>query len=241
MISKPLYLTLFPFLAFGIALSFPIQIYYLYKIPLTDIERIFSMLTPLNILNMIVLFLAGAMTLKLNKAIYKIVPVLLIITLINNAIVGLYGSDFSLIQVGLSFVLLSLSLKPFYQSEIQAIILNPKLRWWKTPKRYDLKQPIMIKSNNIEINSESINMSTTGLFAKIEEPDLLDSIKHDDIFTIQLLKNNQEIELQVKVVRINIANKYQPNGLGLEIISDKSHKQKYLPWLKKEVDAINHV
>ena len=66
MLNKPIYLILFPILALGIALSFPVQIMYLYKIPVYDLVKVFSMLTPLNIFTMISLIAASILTMKMH-------------------------------------------------------------------------------------------------------------------------------------------------------------------------------
>lgn len=237
--NKPLYLTLFPLLSALIALSFPIQIYFIYKIPINDYERIFSMLTPLNLVSMSSLFIASVLTLFLNKWIYKVIPILLFVLFGNNAIVGLYGTDYTLVQVCLSFVLFSISLKPFYKKEIKAVILNPRLRWWKTPTRYQLNKPIQLHSEKFELHSETINLSTSGIFAKVLQKDLLDSIDLNDVINLKIGDDNTPINLKAKVVRINSSLEHQPDGFGLEILKDEVHKKEYLPWLSQNVNAIS--
>jgi len=230
--NKPTYLILFPILALGIALSFPLQIYILYKIPLTDIGKIFSMLTPINIITMLSLTISAVLTILMNKWVYKVIPFALSIIFINNAIVGLYGTDYTLIQVALSFILFAVSLAPFYKKDIRAVIVNPKLRWWKTPKRYNLARPLQIQSDLLEVYSESMNVSATGIFAKIKESEMIQSLHLDEIIKLTVL-TDEPISLQAKVVRKCINNTQVPDGFGLEIIKDQNYKTKYLPWFKK--------
>lgn len=232
--NKPFYLILFPFLAFAIALSFPLQIILIYDIPASDPMRILSMLTPLNLLTIVAMTLTGALTILMNKHVYKVIPVLLFVTLVNNAIVGLYGSDYTLFQVALSFILFGISLKPFYSQEIKAVINEPKLRWWLTPTRYELQKPIKINSSDLQLTSETFNLSKTGVFAKISEQYQLDEFELDEVLDLQILTESP-ITLKARVVRKSNGHANQPKGIGLEIVKDQFHRKEYLPWLKQAV------
>lgn len=230
--NKPLFLKLFPLFSFAIALSFPLQIRFLYGIPLTDVESIFSMLTPMNIISMTVLITTGILTASMSHNVYKTVPVLLVALFLNNAIVGLYGSDYTMIQVGLSFVLFAFSLKPFYAQEIKAVIENPKLRWWETPKRYKVKMDLKISNGSLHLLTETDNISSTGIFTAVEDKDLLDSFNLNDVLEVNL----GDKAVKAKVVRINErASDYMPLGYGLQILQDESHKDVYLPWFKENI------
>lgn len=233
--NKPLYLIFFPYLAFAIALSFPVQIVLIYGVPLDDPAKIISMLTPLNLLTMSSMVLTGILSLTMSKHIYKIIPVLLLVTFANNAIVGLYGSDYTMFQVALSFILFGISLKPFYSKEIKAVITEPKLRWWLTPTRYEMELPIKIHSELVDFTSESLNMSKTGIFAKAKDDYYLEKININDIIDLQILEDSSPITLKARVVRKSQNNNQLPNGFGLEFIRDDFHKKEYLPWLKQAV------
>lgn len=232
--NKPFYLKVFPFLSLAIAASFPVQIHLLYRVPLEDYNKILSMLTPLNLMTMASLVIAAAMTFMLNKWIYKVIPLLLFVTFANNAIVGLYGTDYTLVQVCLSFILLAISLKPFYHNEIKAVIFNPKLRWWETPKRYAMRADLQLNSAQFRIDTQSLNFSKTGAFAAIESNTELDTINIDDILDFTI-KGEDEIHLRAKVVRINQGHEVQPDGIGLEFIKDEGHSKNYMPWFKESV------
>lgn len=232
--NKPFYLVLFPYLAFAIAIRFTLQIFLIYDIPLSEFERTLAMLTPLNLLTMAIMFVTGLLTMMMNRHVYKLIPALLLITLANNAVVGLYGSDYTLFQVALSFVLFGLSLKPFYSKEIKAVINEPRLRWWLTPTRYNMQKPIKIHSDRLQITSETLNMSKTGVFAKVTEDYQLDEIELDEILDLQILLDSP-ITLKARVVRKCLGTQNQPDGVGLEIIKDQYHKREYLPWLKQAV------
>lgn len=231
--TKPFYLILFPILALFVAMSFPLQIHFIYDIPLDDPKKIISMLTPLNVITMITLCCVALLTSFLHKLVYRLIPFLLVILFANNAIVGLYGTDFTLVQVFLSFILFSISLKPFYQSEIKAVIDNPNLRWWKTPKRYAVEKSVFINGNDTQIDTEALNFSKTGLYARVEDEDKLSKLAIDDIIEIKV--GPQEIPLQARIVRIVQDETQFPNGVGLEFIKDKVHKESFVPWLRKTV------
>ena len=235
--TKPFYLILFPLLAIGLALSFPVQIHLLYQVPLDDLSKLFSMLTPLNLLTMGCLVIASALTMTMSKWVYKVIPILLFVLFTNNAIVGFYGTDFTMAQVAVSFILFGLSLRPFYKAEIKAVILNPRFRWWNTPTRYEMQKSLQISSDLFDIYSESLNISSSGIFAKIKEKELLASISLDDIINLKIV-DGSDITLKAKVVRINSGHKHQPDGFGLEIIKDENHKNIYLPWFKENTAEV---
>lgn len=232
--NKPLYLKLFPLLAFGIAISFPLQIYFLYDIPLQNVKSIFSMLTPLNIISMIAFFTISLLTLTLSKQIYKVIPALLFLLFANNAIVGLYGTDYSLIQVGLSFIAFGISLKPFYNREIRAIILNPQLRWWNTPARYEVMKPLQLHSDTFEMNSKTLNISTTGVFAEVKDLEKIENFQLNQVIDVKMIGSNA-FKLKAKIVRKTLGDENMPSGFGLEFVRDRTHKKEYIPWLKKAV------
>ncbi len=230
--NKPLFLKLFPLFALAIALSFPLQIMYLYKIPYTDIIKVFSMLTPLNLISMSVLFTTAILTASMSRSVYKMVPILLVALFANNAIVGLYGSDYTVVQVALSFFLFAFSLKPFYAQEVKAVILNPNLRWWKTPERFNVKKDLKISNGSFDIFSETTNISSTGLFAKVEDEKLLRAFELNEVIDIQLGETDKLFK--AKVVRVNDKKTERSDvGFGLQICKDSSHKEVYLPWFKE--------
>lgn len=229
--NRPLYLTLFPLVSLLVALSFPIQIYFLYEIPLTDFEKIFSMLTPVNLMTMSTLIMASILAMTLSKWIYKFIPILLMILFANNVIVGLYGNDYTLVQVILGFVLFGVSLQPFYRKDIKNIITNPNMRWWKTPKRYNIETKINLNTNILELHSHTANISKTGIFAKIDDKTLLNLMDINEVINIELYDINK-INLKAKLVRKSDGTS-TPRGFGLEFIQDNNHRQYYLPWLNK--------
>lgn len=232
--SKPLYLKIFPLLAFGIALSFPIQIYYLYGIPMTNVTKLISMLTPLNLVTMVALMVTSVLTMTMSKAIYKFIPFLLALIFANNAIVGLYGTDYTLIQVGLSFVLFSLSLKPFYSKDIKAVIMNPKLRWWESAKRYSVVKPLQLNTEMLQVNSVTTNISESGMFAEVNEQAMLNKFELDQIIDVKII-GKKKFTIKAKIIRKSQGDDKQPSGFGLEFIKDQTHKKDYIPWMKDAV------
>ena len=236
--TKPFYLKIFPFLVAGLAFSFPLQIHLIYDIPLTDPVKLISMLTPLNLITVSMLVLTGVLTLTLSKYVYKFIPILLFIVFANNAIVGLYGTDYTLLQVAFSFVLFGLSLRPFYSPEIKAVIMNPNFRWWETPTRYQMQRPLQLQADSVDIFSESLNLSSTGLFAKIKEPELMEALNIDDIIDIKIL-DDKPITMRAKVVRKADDNNQGDEGYGLQFIQDAAHKKQYLPWFKETTSTMS--
>ena len=97
-----------------------------------------------------------------------------------------------------------------------------------------MQKPIKIHSDRLQITSETLNMSKTGVFAKVTEDYQLDEIELDEILDLQILLDSP-ITLKARVVRKCLGTQNQPDGVGLEIIKDQYHKREYLPWLKQAV------
>ena len=198
---------------------------------MSDFSKIFSMLTPLNLITMFFFITAACFAANMNKHIYKILPFLLLTVLVNNFIVAAYGSDYSYLQVIFSFIGLGLILLPFYKKQNKEVLLNPSLQWWMTPKRYDLTKPIEIKGDSFKIFGESLNISKSGIFTIISEPEIMNSLGLDEVVNIKIM-DEIPIKIKAKIVR-KTNGEGQPLGCGLQFIQNNDLKLRFNPWFKK--------
>ena len=234
--NKPVFFSLFPIIALLLAIGFPVQIYILYSIPMSDLPKIFSMLTPLNLITMFFFVTAACFTANLNKHIYKVIPILLITVLVNDYIVAAFGHDYSYKQVFISFFALGLLILPFYKKQNKEVLLNPSLQWWATPKRYDLSKQIEIKGENYKIFGESLNISSSGIFTLINEPEIIETLGVDEIVNLKIM---DEIPINVKAKIVRKSNgENQPLGCGLQFIQNNDLKLRFNPWFKKATQEL---
>lgn len=226
--NKPLFLKIFPIGALLVAISFPLQIAYLYELNSDNMTTILSMLTPLNLLSILILSISAILVHKMHKSTYIIIPIMFAVLYINNLVVYLYGMDFSTSQILISFVLIAISLQPFYNETIKQVMNDPKQRWWLTPKRYNVRKPLIINSEGFELFSETANISKTGLYATITEHDQLDFFKVDQIIEVSPILD-RDMSFKAKVIRIDD----QKDGLGLQVMDLKKSPFKF--WFKQQL------
>lgn len=214
-------------------ISFPMQIHFLYKIPMSDLNKIMSMLTPLNFLCMLMMMISAMLITSLNKGIYYLTPLLVCLVITNNIYVGMYGQDFSMDQVLISSLIFIMLHLPLYNSQLKSVILQPRLRWWQTPKRYQIEKKLSLVKNQSEVFLDSINISESGLLTKCLDNSI--DLNIDDIIKIKILVD-KEFTISARVVReTNIDEK---RGFGLEIVKNENYKTHYLPWFKNTTELV---
>ena len=136
--QRPISLTIFSLLLFGIALSVPLQIIWLYGHTLNEWSLILSKLTWLNIV-IIGLSLSNAYLAWIGDPWLKFsVPVLLGLVTLNNFIVGNYGVDYSAAQTTLATLGFFGVHASLLFTQAHMVIGHPELRWWLIPERKKL-------------------------------------------------------------------------------------------------------
>lgn len=235
--TKPLFLILLPILLFGLALSFPIQIIALYDLSFFDFEKVMSMLTPLNHLTILLLISTAFACQIMSKSIYRILPILTGVVLLNNYIVGTYGSDYSTFQAVLGVGLFAASVLPLYSGSIKSVITDHSKRWWIPAKRVVLRNPIKIVSTKNGIYTNTLDMSASGVFIEITDQAALAKIALNQVIVFKIL-GIKEV-LQGKIVRKNTNSDNKGAGVAMQLIKDNTYQDTYLPWFKERMDHIH--
>lgn len=213
--TKPKFINIMSFIFIALALSFPVQIMFMFKLPPWHIGILASKLTPLNYLLMGLFLYTAYLTYKTNKLVFIILPIVNFFVFLNNFIVAEYGQVFTHTQTvvaSTAFLLLTLS---FYQKDIYQVYSDLKFRWWLTSPRFKRQIPITIHYQGEKFQTSTFDISKTGMF-----------IKTDDLYRIFKIENNKEIELSFKinnrtmkltatVVRKSIAKGQYPAGIGV--------------------------
>lgn len=216
--EKPLFLTFMSAYLLISALMFPIQICYLFDLSIFDITLVLSKLTPLNLISMLFLAITGIFTLKLNKHLFVVLPILNIAICLNNYVVAEYGQMYSHLQTGLSslfFLTISLG---FYRKDIRKVIEDKKFRYWMTPKREMKQIPIEIECNGRRIKSHTYDISKTGLFIIDKGFGDVFNLPYDALLTIRI-NLKRPVLLRASVARKTLAKGTYPQGIGIKFES----------------------
>lgn len=96
--QKPLFIPLMAISLILIAISFPIQIAILFDYSFLDFAQIFSKLTPLNYVVIMLLVYTSYLTYKMKPSVFIALPILNLFVFLNNFIVAEYGQIYGHFQ-----------------------------------------------------------------------------------------------------------------------------------------------
>ncbi len=211
--SRPKPLIYLMLALFAVAISFPLQIMWLYGHPWAEISAVWPKLTWLNWVVMGGSVLTGVMLYRAVPGAQRMMYALIGAVAVNNFFVGYYATDFSPWTAGfatLAFGALSL---PLRNSEVRELLNHPERRWWRASSRKRLNVPIFLGgSRKTILRSETFDISESGAFIPVEAP-----LKIEERVSICLTLNTfQQIRCDGKVVRITEACGCYPAGFGIE-------------------------
>ncbi len=195
----------------SIALSFPLQVAFLYGHGLQEASLVFQKLTPLNWSCMTCLAVLSAMAWNGTRWIYVGIPITMAVVVWNNFLVGYWGYDYSLATTFYSSLAFSiLCLFPFLP-DYAAVIQNPKLRWWMVAARKEIMIPVYItQGRGQQFQTKTRDISKTGAFIESRQ----ESPKLGEVLDLNLKINTlQQLQLKAEVVRFH---KDDNSGFGVK-------------------------
>lgn len=223
--SKPLFFNIMALLLFALALSFPVQVYFLYGHSPIEFKAVASKLTIINYLCMFVLIAMSFFTYRTSRAILYLIPVGLVLVIYNNYVVSLYGNDFSFVQTTIASVLFGIICFFYLQPEILKCITDPKYRWWSSKPRFLKSVPIKIFHNGNIIRSATFDISESGIFVREDIELLMNGLKVGEVVKIHLGLNDNEIVLEARLIRKSISDRgVYPAGAGFQFDLLKTNK-----------------
>lgn len=223
--TKPKFISFMSLLFATLAISFPVQIMFMFGYMPWDIVPILTKLTPLNYILIASFSYTAYLTYNTNKLVFITLPFLNFFVFLNNFVVAEYGQIYTHAQTlvaSTAFLLLTLS---FYQKDIYNIYNDLKFRWWLTSPRFQKIIPITILHSGEEYNCTTFDISKTGMF-----------IKTDDLYRVFKIQNNKDIELLFKIgkkaiklkaqiVRKSISKGQYPAGVGVHFSERPSYNE----------------
>lgn len=219
---KPLFISIMAFMFMSLAISFPVQVAYMFHYGPLDIAPIFTKLTPLNYVLMGLFMVTAYLTYTTNKLIFLLLPFMNFFVFLNNFVVAEYGQIYSHAQTLVASTLFLLLTLSFYQKDIYQIYNDIRFRWWLTSPRYQKIVPITLKYNDQVIETKTFDISQTGMFIECDDRYQMFKIPNMQDIEIILHNGHKIIPLKAKIVRKSIAKGHYPAGLGVQINYDNS-------------------
>ncbi len=232
--KRPKYLSLLSAVFVMIALSYPLQVMVLYGHSLFEIDQIFFKISTLNFLVMFSLLCNAYLLLNASSLLKFTIPTTLALVMWSNAIIGSYGSDYSMSSTSLASLLFALLCTPLMAvSEIQLVLSNPKTRWWLTPKRVKKNlTTAMQQTKGLHLIAETHDISESGLFIpfstcvekETKEYVLDPRLKVGEVITLHIrLSQFNTIKCEARVIRVSQKPSSKPAGLGLQFLQLDEH------------------
>jgi hypothetical protein len=213
--TRPRGLNVISILFFGIAIGLPLQVAWMFEHAPWEIVPIGAKLTPLNWAILTLSALSGFLALRASRALLVSLPVLVLLVVYNNWLVGAFGMNYAfattLFSSGLFLFVLGIS---FTRSTLNSI-LEPKLRWWMTPTRLQTRLPVFVwnREGIQQFETETFDISETGAFivSRLEIGTKVD--------VLLPLQNCTAVQCQAEVVRASEPRGKYPAGVGVRFLN----------------------
>jgi len=212
--QRPFELPIIALALFAVAISFPLQIMWLYEHRVSEIAEIAGKLTWLNILVMGGTLITGVLVYSASRRVRYAVPALIAAVALNNFFVGYLGTDYSVMSATLGTVAFTLLLVPLYRPRVRELFLHPERRWWRAKERLRVSVPIFVGgSRQVKWRSETFDISESGAFLPIEAAGLDVQERVSICLTLGSL---QQFRCDGLVVRRAPAKGSYPAGVGIQ-------------------------
>lgn len=237
MIVRPFQFYVVALLMFGIALSFPLQVVFLYGHSWTEYGAIFAKITWLNWLVIGSFILAGYFYLSASRGLLVFGPIMLVLVGVNNYFVGQFSGDYSMFQANLGTFSVALLYSPLLMPSSQLILKDPKRRWWRRSKRYNRRVAATINPFVGDmIHAHTYDISKTGAFVCLESMDPENLPKVGDTIRLCFNVNSmRKIRCEAVVVRFSEAKGRYPQGMGVKIVDiDKLYQKSFQQFVESK-------
>lgn len=203
-----------------VAAMFPVQIYFLYEHSPSEILQVFGKLTLLNWLVMIGLTIGATLFYRGSPRMIPMALGLGALVAVNNTVVSQFGEDYVLWQTVAATLLFAAMHLPLRSPEVQQLLEQPELRWWRTSYRQKMRIPISMRTKNYHhLNFETFDISDSGIYIAVS-PETLNSlkgIKKDEVVEITLKFDTlNQIKCNARIARISNGGGQYACGIGLE-------------------------
>lgn len=239
MATRPRVLDFFGYFLVFVALSFPVQIMFLYGHSPLEIYTVIMKLTWLNWMVIGLLLINASLIQRASPWVRYLSPASVVLVALNNWIVGTWDTDYSsdlTSAASLGFVLAHI---PLWQKKIRHLFVHPEHRWWLRPPRKKAELLTFVRPyNGASFKVKTFDLSSTGMFLAFDEvaPGLQRKLRPNDMLSLTFtLGGMSSIRCEARVVRKkdSMEGGYPP-GLGLAFRGLSRHYERRL---KKYIQA----
>lgn len=244
--SRPRELTCLGIILAGIAISFPLQIIWIFGDSPLDPGAILCKLTPLNWVVMSLSTLLSYLVLTASPWIWLVSPAFVIATLWNHWLIAeVNGGAWAWIACLASLAVLATQALLF-RPEVMRVLTHPELRWWRTPGRERVSVEVNIcPVSGGELQARSFDLSENGAFISVDGAAWLTN--HEGSFKkITLgsycnlrfkLNQTSSFSCTAQIVRRAEARGDYPAGLGMRFVGVGAVERKVLHGFLRQVRA----
>lgn len=210
-----------------VAASFPAQISYWFDHNIiNEFSAILNKLTWLNYIVIAGLVFTGVQTITAN--LNRLTPIILFgVVGLNNYVVGRDGGLYSMVNTMIATAFFGMALTMFVRTKLFKTLSDRKQQWWRSATRKRVQVPIRLAIQHLQKeNWKTIDISSTGMFLKAENGDVLShpKLKVGSHFPIYL--EDQTSPINVEIVRKQTDRRGRYNGgIGLRFIDLQSHQR----------------
>lgn len=236
MIMRPKQFYLSSLMMIFVALSFPLQVMFLYGHKWTETGAIVSKFTFLNWLIIGSLLLTSYLYFHASRLLLLAIPLIVPLVAINNYVVGQFAGDYSLLQTSLGTLGFCVLFTPLLMPSSQVVLRDPKRRWWRRSKRVNKRVSATINPYVGEmIQSYTFDVSQTGAFVCFEEGQEHLPKVGDNIRLSLNVNSMKKIRCEAVVVRITEAQGSYPKGMGLKFVDvEKTHQKSFQKFINSK-------
>jgi hypothetical protein len=202
-------------LLMGVAISFPMQIMWLYGHTATEMSAVFNKLTFLNYFVMLGCLSCAILAWQASPSLRWSLPLLTMVVGFNNWIVGIWSTDFTLwATFAASLAFSSVNIPVWLSAEVRVLLRTPSLRWWLRADRWRCNVPVVIAAQQKPlIKAQAFDFSASGLFVPLARDTALNV---GERVKLQLnLPSAPAFHCEAQVVRRTKAHGQYPEGVGL--------------------------
>ena len=227
--NRPFSLLLLSIIFAGISVSFPLQIMYLYEIEIWQLKSIFNKLTSLNLSIMALCLVSSFLAYQGKKQLIFISPLITILVIWNNLLVGWYDAYYSLNESIFSSLAMITMQTIFLFPGCRYVMSNQSKRWWMQKERRKMNIPIKLIADQTPMDAITYDISESGAFVQIDR----ETVAKNLISLPYLTLNFSGLAIKAAVVRINEAKGHYPEGVGVRFL-------RLTPFQTKSLKVICH-
>ncbi|MCM2323843.1 MAG: PilZ domain-containing protein [Oligoflexia bacterium] len=217
-----------------VAVSLPLQVMTAYGFQQPELAQIFSGLAPLNWAVMACAGLHAVLLLAASRLVFFTAPLFVALVAWNNWVVAAVGLNASTVLSGLATLGAVALHLPLLADAPRRILLNPRLRWWRTARRRRARVSAVVRPVlGGEIRTSTFDVSVGGAFIALEHvfaPGIpLHYLREGSRCSIRLVLNQiQVVQCAAEIVRrVNARGSY-PEGFAVRFVCLEGFQRKML-------------